>query len=109
MNQPDYKKIYSDLIAKKFPEKAFECRGLLRKNVWSELDIIALNEKIFQSSSKEYEISNKKHRSYKEPAIKDILDYQRKNGLNNSQLAKHFKISRNSVAKWKKLEYLDNK
>jgi hypothetical protein len=32
-----------------------------------------------------------------------MLDYQKKNKLTNSQLAKHFKLSRNTVTKWKRL------
>ena len=32
-----------------------------------------------------------------------MLKYQEKHHLNNSQLALYYKISRNSVAKWKKL------
>lgn len=35
-----------------------------------------------------------------------MLDYQKGNGLNNTGLAKHFSLSRNSVAKWKK--YFEN-
>ncbi len=103
MNQPDYKKIFNDLITKKFPEKAVECYSLLQKDVLSELDIITLNDRIFGNPNKEYEISNQRHRSYKMSVIKDILDYQEKNKLNNSQLARHFKLSRNTVCKWKSL------
>lgn len=30
-------------------------------------------------------------------------DYQKNNNLNSSQLANHFKLSRNTMAKWKKM------
>lgn len=44
---------------------------------------------------------NKSHRAYSKEAIYKILEYQKKNCLNNTQLAKHFKLSRNTVTKWK--------
>jgi DNA-binding transcriptional regulator YiaG len=48
---------------------------------------------------------NQKFRSYKIPDIQKILDYQNKYQLNNSQFANHFQLSRNTVAKWKKMEF----
>ncbi|HUH25918.1 MAG TPA: helix-turn-helix domain-containing protein [Flavobacterium sp.] len=46
---------------------------------------------------------NQKYRSYDKATIIEILNYQKKNGLNNTQLANHFKLSRNTVAKWERL------
>lgn len=46
---------------------------------------------------------NKKHRSYSKSDIIKILNHQKKNQLNNSQLARHFGLSRNTVTKWKRL------
>lgn len=46
--------------------------------------------------------NSRRHHSYDLASIIDILEYQKKNQLNNIQLANHFKLSRNTVAKWKK-------
>ena len=102
-NQPDYKTIYTDILHKKYPEKKAECFPLLEKENLSVLDIIELNKKIFGIADKETQAENQKHRSYSKSDILKILDYQKKHKLNNSQLSKHFKLSRNSVTKWKKM------
>lgn len=102
-NTPDYKKIFTDIINIKFPEKKEKCSHLLEKSDLSVLDVINLNELLFRNCSKENSVFNQKHRSYNESAIYHILEYQKKNRLNNSQLAKHFKLSRNTITKWKSL------
>ncbi|ANF49118.1 transposase [Chryseobacterium glaciei] len=99
----NYKRIFTDIITKKFPEKITECRSILDKKALSVLDVIELNRKIFGNSDKSTQIFNQKERSYNESAILKILDYQKKNKLNNSQLALHFKMSRNTISKWKKI------
>lgn len=96
ISKPDYKRIYSDILSKKYPEKKDECTSLFEKQNFSGLDVIWLNEKIFGSDSP-------RHRSYSKSDILIILDYQQKHKLNNSQLAIHFSLSRNTVAKWKKM------
>lgn len=101
-NQPDYKTIYADILHKKHPEKKAECFPLLEKENLSVLDIIELNKKIFGIADKETQAENQKHRSYSKSDILSILDYQKKHKLNNIQLARHFGLSRNTVAKWKK-------
>lgn len=97
----NYRAIYTDILEHKFPQKKEECRTLLEKQNLSAIDIIELNNKIFGISNKEMEFENQKRRSYSESDILKILDYQKKNRLNNSQLSRHFKLSRNTVAKWK--------
>ncbi|UTX48897.1 helix-turn-helix domain-containing protein [Chryseobacterium sp. MA9] len=103
INSPDYKKIYEDMLSKKFPEKILICSGILNKKVLSVLDIIKINQLICGAPDKDIEVFNQKHRFYDQQAILEILEYQKKNELNNSQVSRHFKISRNSVAKWKKM------
>ncbi len=100
---PDYKAIYNDIIHKKYPHKIQECLVFLEKRKLSAIDIIALNTKVFGKSDKISEKFNQEHRSYSKSDIFQILDYQKKHKLNNIQLANHFKISRNTVAKWKKI------
>ena len=101
-NTPDYKQIYEDILDTKYPHKKEECQNILQKQTISGIDIIELNQKIF-GNIKENENFNQKHRSYQKSDILQILDYQKKHRLNNSQLANHFGLSRNSVTKWKKM------
>ena len=103
MTPPDYKFIYCDILDKKFPLKKEICKLLLEKQHLSTIDIIELNKKIFGTSYKENEYKNQKLRSYNKSDILKILDHQKKYRLNNSQLANHFNLSRNTVAKWKKM------
>ncbi|MGG5207675.1 helix-turn-helix domain-containing protein [Chryseobacterium sp. MIQD13] len=102
MTPPDYRKIYQDMIALKYPEKKEICREILSKADLTGLDIIKLNHLIFGSTSKSSFLSNQKHRSYDESSILEILAFQKKNGHSNTYVAKHFKLSRNTIAKWKK-------
>ena len=100
---PDYFQIYTDILNKKHPDKKEECQSLLQKENLSAIDIIELNKKIFDKQNKETESFNQKHRSYSKTDILKILDYQKKHKLNNTQVANHFNLSRNSVTKWKKM------
>lgn len=100
---PDYKRIYMDILEKKFPEKMEDCQRLLEKKHLNALDIQNLNQKVFGISDKELTRENRKYCSYSKSDILRMLDYQKKNNLNNRELARHFKLSRNSVTKWKKI------
>lgn len=102
MLYPNYKRIYTDILRKKFPHKIKECASILKKENLFALDIIQLNNTIFSGLEREKEIINQKFRSYTPTDIAKILSYQDKSKLNNTQVAKHFKISRNTLAKWKK-------
>ena len=97
----DYKRIFYDLLAKKHPERLPEFQDILNKDSLDELDVLTISEKI--SATKKAKSENGKYRSYNKSTILKILDYQKTNQLNNSQLAKHFNLSRNTVAKWKKM------
>ncbi|PQA89901.1 transposase [Chryseobacterium shigense] len=99
---PDYKKIFQDVIIYKHPEKKNECLTFLKKKSLSTLDVIQLNAIIFKNHSEMDKVTNQKHRSYDQSTILQILDYQKSNHLNNIQTALYFKISRNTVTKWKK-------
>ncbi|OCA78278.1 transposase [Chryseobacterium contaminans] len=101
-SQPNYKLIYTDIIENKFPEKKKECEALLNKKKLTVLNIIELNQKIF-GISKETEELNQKLRSYSKSDILEILEYQKKYEYTNKQLANHFKLSRNTVTKWKRM------
>lgn len=101
--KPNYKNIYQDIIRKKFPNKYEDCASILNKMELSDFDVINLNDKIFGVNDKDQESQNQKYRSYNQSTILEILTYQKKNRLNDSQLADHFKLSRNTVSKWKKM------
>lgn len=99
-SSPNYKQIFKDILDRKYPEKRNACENILNKTTLSIVDVIEINTKIFGIGI----INNsQKFRSYKKSDILNILDYQKENGLNNSQLANHFRLSRNTVSKWKKL------
>ena len=99
---PNYKQIYIDILNKKYSHKKAECNTILSKSIISGIDVIALNKIIF-GTSKETNSFNQKYRCYSKADIMQILEYQKKNNLNNSQLANHFSLSRNTVAKWKRM------
>ena len=67
------------------------------------MTVLKALKKIFGIGNRETQAENQKHRSYSKSDILKILDYQKKNNLNNSQLANHFSLSRNTVAKWKRM------
>ena len=100
--QPNYRLIYNDLINTKHPNKQKECSTILGKKEISMLDVIKLNTIIFGIKDRETYMLNQKHRSYDQKTVIEILNYQRKNELNNTEVANHFNLSRNTVAKWKK-------
>ncbi|MDH2208451.1 MULTISPECIES: helix-turn-helix domain-containing protein [Empedobacter] len=99
---PNYKQIYFDLVVEKFPTKLKFVKNFLEKESFSSLDIIRVNKIIFNTS---YNIDheNQKHRAYEKSDIIYMLNYQEEHKLSNSTVAKHFKVSRNSISKWKKM------
>ena len=100
---PNYKRIYEDLLDRKYPHKKEACKAVLAKEKLSSIDVFLLNNLIFDKDIRDEHESDQKYRSYDKASILKILQYQKRNNLNNSQLAKHFGLSRNTVAKWKKM------
>ncbi|KAB1230390.1 transposase [Chryseobacterium viscerum] len=100
---PNYKKIYTDMVHAKYPNKIEVCGNILNKKYMSILDVITLNKILFETDN---EITNQKLRSYDEKTVLEILSYQKKNKLNNIQTAMHFKLSRNTITKWKKFFFV---
>ncbi|MBB4806841.1 hypothetical protein HNP38_002137 [Chryseobacterium defluvii] len=101
--KPDYKRIYNDIITLKYPGKREKCEQILKKTDISVLDVIALNKIIFETKDQEALSLNQQHRSYDKKSISEILEYQKKQNFTNLQLSAHFKISRTTIARWKKL------
>lgn len=100
--RPNYKLIYSDLIAAKYPFKKKDCECILSKEVLTVLDILKINDIIFGKSSVVSENSNQKFKSYDLHTILEILQYQKDNNLSNIQIATEFGMSRNTLTSWKK-------
>lgn len=100
---PDYKRIYHDILSDKYPERIDEFKNIFEKATLSVLDIVELNQKIFGKVDRSTEVFNQRHRSYGTNDIFEILEYQKENNMNNLQLANHFKLSRNTITKWKKM------
>ncbi|WP_209389087.1 helix-turn-helix domain-containing protein [Chryseobacterium sp. RR2-3-20] len=100
----NYHQIFIDILNKKYPHKKEECLPFLKKNTLSAAEIIEINKRIF-GAIKENQLHNQNLKSYKKSDINKILEYQKKNHLNNSQLANHFKLSKNTITKWKKLSF----
>ena len=98
---PNYKNIYLDIITKKFPSKKDTYKKILSKNTLTDYDVIVLNNELF--STAENQTENQKLKSYTKETILKILDYQKDKKLNITELARHFSISRNTIAKWRKI------
>jgi hypothetical protein len=108
LKTPDYKRIYRDIISRKFPHKKEECETILEKKIFSALDVITINNMIFGKENEKSDDHNYQHRSYDKAAIIEMLEFQKKNNLSNSQLSKHTRLSRNTISKWKKLFIVKN-
>jgi len=98
---PNYKNIYLDIISKKFPSKTDTYEKILSKKILSNYDVIVLNKELFPNAKNQTE--NQKLKSYTKETILKILDYQKAKKLNITELARHFSISRNTIAKWRKI------
>lgn len=101
--RPNYKALYADLIQKKYPTRLKEIEKYLSKEILTALDVIQINDLIFSNKTKTKLKVDQQLRSYQKEEILAILKYQQKNSLNNTQLALRFRLSRNTVSKWKKL------
>lgn len=101
-NLPDYKRIYTDLINEKFPEKKEALASMLSKQNFSILDVITCSSILSGKEDETVFIFNQKHRSFDRQSILEILAYQKNNRYNNAELARHFNLSRNTIARWKK-------
>lgn len=99
-SRPNYKAIYNDILKSLTSDVSEKTTQIMSKEQLSISDVIRLNNLIFSNETRNN--NNQKFRSYDKVTILEILEFQKKNGFNNSEVAQHFKLSRNSVAKWKK-------
>ncbi|MFY7811459.1 MAG: helix-turn-helix domain-containing protein [Flavobacterium sp.] len=98
---PNYKKIFLDMIIKRYPQKKELCEPILSKKSINHFDILQLSEIINPKKDKDYRKFNSKLQSYNQETILEILEYQKEYQLNNTETALHFKMSRNTIKKWK--------
>ncbi|MBT2620601.1 helix-turn-helix domain-containing protein [Chryseobacterium sp. ISL-6] len=103
INQPDYKKIYTDLITLKYPDLIDRCKSFLEKESLLAYDVMQLSEIVTGKVDKETALFNGKHKSYDVWTISKILHFQKESHCTNVQLAIRFGTSRNTIAKWKKM------
>jgi hypothetical protein len=102
MKSINYKLIFMDIIHEKFPSLLQEEELLLKiDNINNFIDILNINNKIFQIIGIERNSQLQKLKTYTPQDIQVILNYQNEYRLNNSNLANHFQMSRNTIKKWK--------
>ncbi|MDN3705872.1 helix-turn-helix domain-containing protein [Myroides ceti] len=100
-SKPDYNRIYKDLVESWFPEQKEELVSLISVDITTSLDVIQVNNKLFNKKSKDTQNYNQKLRSYDIPSIIRIVGYQQENFLTIKEISELFGVSRNTVAKWK--------
>lgn len=98
MQTPNYQKIYEDMLRSKGLEEIREIPCFKKCN-----DIIKFNNLISDKKDKALVITNQRSKAYDEESILEILNYQKKHGFNDSELSRVFKLSRNTIYKWKKV------
>ncbi|WP_267404071.1 MULTISPECIES: helix-turn-helix domain-containing protein [unclassified Chryseobacterium] len=100
--RPNYTKIYHDMLKLEYPDKLKDpkIKELLKKLNTTE-DVLNFNEKIF-TQSKESQRDNQKLKTYDKKTMLKLLEYQHKHGFSTSYMSKKYKISRTTIAKWKK-------
>jgi len=99
---PNYTTIYRDLITDKFPDKlnASEIKKFFSRSEHTNLEVIQINNFIYNYRSNISE--NQKLKAYDKESIFKILKYQKANSLSNTYISIQYKLSRNTVAQWKK-------
>src|SRR5690606_40054197 len=100
---PNYKNIYSDIINRKYPHKKKRCKRILEKDQLTFLDVLELDELIFEKKSREMKEMDQKYRSYDKSTILEILEYQKKHKLNNTEVANHCNMIRYTISRWQKM------
>lgn len=100
--RPNYNKIYHDMLRLEHPDKLEEpkIKELLKRLNTSD-DVLKFNERIFEQS-KESSKNNQKLKTYDKKTMLKLLQYQKKHGFSTSYMSKKYKISRTTIAKWKK-------
>lgn len=75
----------------------------LEKDILTSLEVIELNELLFNNNRTEQHFSEQRYKAYDKQTILRILKYQHKEKINNKELAAHFKLSINTIKNWRKV------
>ncbi len=102
MNAPNYKQIYKELLKKYGIKVDTDIQKILRKKQLNSLDVIFLNQKIVKKQQLCDKSRNAQLRSYDKESIDYILNYLELHKMTIADVAKKFKISRNTIGRWKK-------
>lgn len=102
---PNYGIIFKDIIAQKegLDINKKEELNNYADSIKTSLQVIQMEEKLSKTNKDKNKI-NQSLKAYDKESIKKILKYQEEHKLTNTQLSIEFKCSRNSIAKWKKLD-----
>jgi response regulator of citrate/malate metabolism len=100
--RPNYTKIYQDMLKAKDPEKLKDPKiQRLIKNLKTTEDVLNFNDLVFKQS-RESSQNNQKLKTYDKKTMLKLLEYQQKHNLSTNYMSKKYKISRTTIAKWKK-------
>ena len=100
--RPNYTKIYQDMLKEKDPDKLKDPKiQRLIKNLKTTEDVLNFNELVFKQSKESLE-KNQKLKTYDKKTMLKLLQYQNKHNFSTNYMSKKYKISRTTIAKWKK-------
>lgn len=100
--RPNYTKIYQDMLKLDYPDKLKDPKiKELLKNLNTTEDVLNFNEKLF-SQNREAQKNNQKLKTYDKKTMLKLLQYQKKHEFSTSYMSRKYKISRTTLAKWKK-------
>lgn len=101
--RPNYTKIYEDMLKQDYPDKLKDPKivTLLKKLNTTE-DVLKFNDKLFEQS-RESQQNNQKLKTYDKKTMIKLLQYQKKHEFSTSYMSRKYKISRTTLAKWKKM------
>lgn len=77
IDKPDFGKIFQEMAEKRNLSDPVKQR-IASQADWSCLDVIKMNEKLFDTPTTESLKFNQNHKAYDKKSIKEILDYQKK-------------------------------
>lgn len=101
IHKPDFGKIFQEIAEKKNLPKAEQDR-IAEQKEWGSLEVIKTNEELFVKRNKENLKFNQQHKAYDKSSIRKLLDYQKRNQLNNSEMTRMFKLNRITLGKWQR-------
>ncbi len=107
MKRINYKTLYldffrdSELLPKSIKQQLI--KKLEEDQILSFRTLIHLNTIITENTLQPCNKDSACLKSYDRTFIKDVLDFQKKNELSNVEIALRFKLSRNTVSRWRKI------